>query len=776
MSVRRFRTPGCAIACMSLVLLFSTARALAAEDASFELEAIWPAYEDLAQLQKVDPSLLRLLHLAQAGVGDTAQFDALRASIALPDDASLQDGFFLDVLVGVREYVQAADLEAELGWALDIETLPELSARTLETTSAVPGGLAGELDAPARDGMRVLVGHVWIEPRTEPYAQPLCALAADDRVLAIEPSFIEAERTPTSVPDTGVNANAGWTWTGIGAPACWGSGITGAGTLIGIIDSGVDWDESWFLWPGGGTRVLFQWDQATGALITPGFGPICAACGSHGTHVGGIAATVAPEALLFDVVRKSGTANTLQAVSLVFFAGRAHNMPAVANLSFGHHFGPHDGTDLLSRGLAARSGPGQIIVAAAGNEGDDNIHTDSLAAPMVAGGAQVIGARVPGGSVTEFTFRLWGDLANQFSVLGVPPGWVGRGVLRSGGANVATVWIHNNPAGGVPGRQLVDVSVVAINNVPLPRNLLWGIDVQMPAGAIGNGVYDAWIAEPDSGTVAFAQPTQRALVCEPGNCAEVITVGSFNSRDPCLPIGVVTAFSSPGPTLDGRMKPDLVAPGCPIESACCTPFVAGAGVCQKSGTSMSTPHMAGAVALMLQVNPRLTPVDVLRAVWSGWFVRPADAMYAVPRPDFRWGWGKLCLSCDVNRDRFPDVWALLDGDSDGVPDLFESWISELAPPLVVVAGSDASIVVKVGEYNHQDGRGTPATQADVVVELTTPFGTFGYVAQQVAPGEYVAVIRGSDTTGLSGACEITAFADVPGLPRTLMSGTLLVQP
>lgn len=100
----------------------------------------------------------------------------------------------------------------------------------------------------------------------------------------------------------------------------------------------------------------------------------------------------------------------------------------------------------------------------------------------------------------------------------------------------------------------------------------------------------------------------RYTVGSPGCARLVITVGASDDNDK------IAHFSSRGPTSDGRVKPDITFPGVDIVAPRARSTAMGRVVdeyyTEASGTSMATPHAAGAAALILQANPDLTPAQV----------------------------------------------------------------------------------------------------------------------------------------------------------------------
>ena len=101
----------------------------------------------------------------------------------------------------------------------------------------------------------------------------------------------------------------------------------------------------------------------------------------------------------------------------------------------------------------------------------------------------------------------------------------------------------------------------------------------------------------------------------PGCARQVITVGASTDDDSLL------EASSRGPTADGRVKPDVLFPGAGIISCRATGTSMGnvlnSAYTEASGTSMATAHASGTAALLLEVEPGLTPSEIKRLILGG---------------------------------------------------------------------------------------------------------------------------------------------------------------
>jgi subtilisin family serine protease len=425
---------------------------------------------------------------------------------------------------------------------------------------------------------------------------------------------------------------------------------TGKGVLIGLVDTGIDSTHQAFA-----GRILSVWDQTMtgngwgtttyGNVLTGEALATSLDVNGHGSHVAGIAAGthstyggVAPEADL--VVVKTDFQNTSIAdgVRYVFDQADRLGRPAVVNLSLGGHWDPHDGTDDLSAAIDALTGAGRIVVAAAGNEGEDPIH----AAVTVPGGSEaevpfqtvpstqpaapqwvVLNGWYPGAAPLEVSVQTpAGDVTPfQAMIAGASP-------VRNYQYNTARVRVTTPPAAVNPNGDYQ----VLVEILPGPFNSRvqggrWRLRFRNPGQAPVR--VDVWSLVDGDAPAAIQSPavSDDMKVGSPGAAASVVTVGAYTTRNQWVdaggsPHGVglaldnICAFSSPGPLRTGAQKPDVTAPGamiisCRSASANPTPSnVVAPGFMVDAGTSMASPFVTGLVALLLQQQATLTPAQV----------------------------------------------------------------------------------------------------------------------------------------------------------------------
>ena len=124
-----------------------------------------------------------------------------------------------------------------------------------------------------------------------------------------------------------------------------------------------------------------------------------------------------------------------------------------------------------------------------------------------------------------------------------------------------------------------------------------------------------------------------ATIAAPGNVPHVITVGAVAAG---AGQGLVHSYSAAGPTLDGFVKPEIVAPAGAVEPA---PAPAAAGTIRRprAGTSVSSAIVSGVVALILEASPWLTPDEVKHRLLES--ARPAVPPSGEEYPILRQGAG-----------------------------------------------------------------------------------------------------------------------------------------
>lgn len=235
----------------------------------------------------------------------------------------------------------------------------------------------------------------------------------------------------------------------------------------------------------------------------------------------------------------------------------------------------------------------------------------------------------------------------------------GHGTHVSGiaaGAGVA----NPNLAGVAPGAALVGVKVLSDDGSGSFARVIAGVEwvvahkekfnikvMNLSLGSSGssdgadalsravNGAVEAGIV---AVVAAGNSGPDNHTIGSPAAAARAITVCAL--RDPGENGWSPAPFSSRGPTADGRIKPDVCAPGIRITAP-------QAGTADRyvtfSGTSMASPFVAGVAALLLESNPYLTVADVQDAI----FATAQD--WGVPGKDNDYGFGRINVYRAVQR-------------------------------------------------------------------------------------------------------------------------------
>lgn len=405
---------------------------------------------------------------------------------------------------------------------------------------------------------------------------------------------------------------------------------------------------------------------------------------SHATHVAGIASGadkdsglqgVAPDADLVIVSTDLQGNHVIDGVKYCFDYAESVGKPCVVNLSIGDTFGPRDGASETDEALNAMAGPGRIIIGAAGNDGKNIVH----AAKTFSAGDEEMKAVLNCSFGQTAAAEIWGTQGENLSVKAmIVDMTTGKTVSESDledtsspkgvtktFENYGTIQMASEV---YPANKRPHVQVVASFSY-IPDNMRLVLSIKGENG----GQAHVWAALSSAieqvGKEGYTDGDNKYTVNEIGGTGKnVVSVGSYNTRtlveyvngtsydntNYAGKVGSISAFSSVGPTLDGRQKPDVAAPGAEIYSAAVENGYAGFAAksqatkkveyggkeyyyVENQGTSMAAPFVTGTVALWLQAKPSLTPEEVREIISKS--SRSDSSTGDVP--NYRFGFGKI---------------------------------------------------------------------------------------------------------------------------------------
>jgi subtilisin family serine protease len=482
----------------------------------------------------------------------------------------------------------------------------------------------------------------------------------------------------------------------------------GEGSIIGIIDTGLDFEHADFLNASDPSisRVLYLWDttiepqgdesrpadfsygveytrQDINGMLTVSDGGIVRSTdrNGHGTHVAGIAggngtasgglySGMAPDAEFIIVQVPSdriSSATIIDGLRYIFNRADELGRPTVANISLGGHGGSHDGTSALETAIDEFSRwEGQAVVVAAGNSGAARIHTGGT---VIRNQSYEFVLNIPvyqpvsGNERNDILGQLWYESDEPVRIKIMSPGGY-EASLSGNGALIdsvevdtpdGTMRIHTyNDFQNLLGARIFEIYIYDKIKINPPVSGDWR--VQISPSPNSDVRFNFWIINSSMNNVTVSPHTPREFtVTIPGSANKAITVGSFISKNRWVDAsgvtrsqsttpGTLSSFSGGGPTRDGRIKPEIAAPGqviaAPYSRHAQFPsaqILPGREYVILNGTSMAAPHMTGVIALLFEANERLRRDDIVE-ILSKTTIRDD---FTGDVPNNSWGYGKL---------------------------------------------------------------------------------------------------------------------------------------
>lgn len=450
--------------------------------------------------------------------------------------------------------------------------------------------------------------------------------------------------------------------------------LRGNGVIIGVADTGIDYQSPAFRNPDGTTRILYIWDQtadAGGASIQEsgnaaplgyGFGTEYSSedinrsllssspfsvtdLSGHGTAVTRIAAGsdgVAPECSIIFVkmglAREESFPRTTQLMCAVDYIVRKSiqlSMPVSINISFGNNYGDHMGGSLLELYLNSVSFAWKTCICiGTGNEADAATH----ASGKLSDSMHIVDFAVSPYE-RSINIQIWKQYWDDVRISIVSPSGVslntsgGADNLLRLGADGTTILIYN----GRPSPFSI-MQEIYFDFIPDDEYIAPGIwQLRLTPAKIVYGEYNIWLpsAAAINPSTGFLRPDSYKTLTIPSTAVRAIAVGAYNSYN-----NSYAAFSGRGYVLTDSgfaiSKPDICAPGVNIQ-------VGNRGF---TGTSFAAPFAAGCAALLMEWgivrgnDPFLYGEKLKAYLINGAVELPGNQ--GTPNP--LTGWGTLCMA------------------------------------------------------------------------------------------------------------------------------------